>query len=197
MKTLNLTKILSALLLTFLISCNTDNSSDDIMADNESLYTTNSTEYLIYVPSDEILDFDSQFEEDMGVYNLDIDSERESFINVNENKLLIPIQSGYVINSEVNPTDTEIKIKEISAGIKFKLARKNPSSNPNKCQGGCKCGIGFRCGSTKEIGVKVGTSVDFDPEIRDAYAYQFIDTENNYYIFEFTTNIDWEGLDNE
>lgn len=197
MKTLNLVKILSFTLFTFLISCTSNNLNDDIVVDNESLYTTNSTEYLIYVPSEEILDFDLQFEKEMGVHNLDIDSERKSFINVNENKLLIPIQSGYEINSEVNPNDTKIKVKEISAGIKFKLARKNPRSDPNKCQGGCKCGIGFRCGSTKEIGIKVGTSIDFDPEIRDAYAYQFIDTENNYYIFEFTTNIDWEKLDNE
>ena len=152
---------------------------------------------LINVPHDEIFDFDSEFQEEIGVHNLILDHEREAYINIDENRLYIPIQPDYKI---INYSSNLPKVTEVGAGIKFKLARLKPRKNKSKCQGDCKCGIGFRCGSVKHIYIDFETNSidDFNIENREVIAKQLIDTDENYYILEFLTkNINWIELDNE
>jgi len=188
------TKFLIILSVLFFISCDDDNAE---VNDIDSFVKSSNT--IITIPKSELLDFDSAFEREMGVFNLELDVSREAYLDVNQNKLFIPILEGYLIENELqSKSDNKPKIKEVGAGIKFKIARKEPSSNPNRCQGGCKCGVGFRCGSTKYIYVKSNNLEEFDYQTREAVARQFIDTENDFYIFEFTTTgIDWNFLNNE
>lgn len=152
---------------------------------------------LINVPHDEIFDFDSEFQEEIGIHNLILDHERQAYINIGENRIYIPIQPDYDI---VGMSSNFPKVKEVGAGIKFKLARLKPRKDPTKCQGDCKCGIGFRCGSVKHVYIDFETHSigDFNIEDREVIAKQLIDTDGNYYILEvLTTNINWIDLEDE
>ncbi|HLS10895.1 MAG TPA: hypothetical protein VK050_01910 [Flavobacteriaceae bacterium] len=175
-----------------LISC-----SEEQM-DNNLLEVKSKTESsLINVPHDEIFDLDSEFQEEIGVHNLILDHKRQAFINIGENRVYIPIQPDYEI---VGMSSSFPKVTEVGAGIKFKLARLKPSKDPTKCQGDCKCGIGFRCGSVKHVYIDFETySIgNFNIEDREVIAKQLIDTDGNYYILEIlTTNINWIDLEDE
>jgi hypothetical protein len=139
---------------------------------------------------------------------LQIDNSRKSFIDTSENKYYVPILTGYSFVNETlsKSDDDDIKIKEVSVVVKFKIARLNPRKNPSKCQGDCKRGIGFRCGGSVGIKVKKTTAnkdgsandyAEFNYETREAIAKQYINTEENYYVFEFITKIDWKRLNDE
>lgn len=143
------------------------------------------------------MDFDENFERTTKIKNLDLDYTRAVYIDKSKNKLFMPIVKGYSLDRQERYVSDFPKIKEVHGGIKFNLARKYPSENPNNCQGGCKCGIGFRCGSTKSVTIKTEHKVNFDFIDREVVAKQYIDFENDYYILEFVTIIDWDLLGNE
>lgn len=148
----------------------------------------------IVVPHEELMEFDGEFEKTFGIESISLDKKREAYLDTDENKLYVPINENYVIKGVNSKSD----IKEISGGVKIYIARKNPRENPDACQGGCKCGIGFRCGRQYVITIKPKMSTTFDEVKREALAKHYIDTVKNYYIMEFLTkNINWEKLNDE
>lgn len=180
----------SIFFIAFFLSCTS--STDDIKSPRDSFN-------IINVSSDEIMDFGKDFEDEFGIYNLTVDNQRAIFIDIGEDKLYIPVNNGfyYIENSTLNSGNPEIKIKEVHGGIKFTVARKNPREDPSKCKGDCKCGVGFRCGSTKSVKIKLSDKVNFDTVDRVAVGKHYLDFENNYYIIEFVTIMDWKMLQNE
>lgn len=185
--------------LNLITSCSSSNDIEDQSFDpNQKGNSVNVMKRndVIIINHSEVMDFDNVFENESGINNLSLDNQRDVFIDVIENKLYIPINPGYNVN-QPNFDSNVPKIKEVHGGIKFNLARKNASEDPSKCQGNCKCGIGFRCGSTGSVTIKTSHRVNFNPIEREAVAKQFIDIENDYYILEFVTIIDWNKLKNE
>lgn len=153
---------------------------------------------ILIVPENEIMDFDSKFQEDYQIGNLNYDSLRESYLDLDANELFIPIKEGYTLNFAQPDNDIKNPIKEAGAGIKFKIARLNPRENPTKCQGKCKCGVGFKCGNEKYIYAKSNLVESFDFENREASGRVYIDIENNFLIIRFdTVDIPWVILNEE
>lgn len=182
----------------FILTSCAKSESNDYLNQSEIINKT------ITVSKEQTVKFDSDFEKDMGVSNLNIDDSRKSFIDIEENKYYVPILPGYSFEDEtLLKSDEDPEIKEVSVGVKFKIARLNPRNNPAKCQGDCKCGIGFRCGGSATVKIKVSSKSsnndydEFNYETREAIANQYINTKENYYIFEFVTKIDWKRLNDE
>jgi hypothetical protein len=184
-------------LVLFFLSCS--NSIDDFQTTRDDVQVSRDGSNIINVSANEIMNFDKEFENEFGIYDLNVDQQRDIFINISESKLYIPVNSGFSVieNSTLNSGDPKIKIKEIHGGIKFTIARKDPREDPSKCQGNCKCGVGFRCGSTKSVTIKTSDRINFNTDNREAVAKHYLDFENNYYVLEFVTIIDWNLLNNE
>lgn len=189
---------LNPLKLLFIASCLILGSCSDNAEDAINPNDTTKSSNIIIVPENEVMYLDSQFEEDYEMQNLEYDSTREAYIDVDSNEFFIPIQEGYVLNFRQPKNGVKNPVKEIGGGIKYKIARKNPRSNPNKCQGDCKCGIGFRCGNEKYVYVKSNFVESFNFEDREASGKLLVDTENHFLIVRFdTVDIPWLELDNE
>jgi len=192
-------KIFKLLVITMFILTSCEKSGPiDYLKQSEIINNT------ILVSKEQTIEFDSDFERKMGVSNLKIDDSRKSFIDIEENKYYVPILPGYSFEDEaLLKSDDDPEIKEVSVNVKFKIARLNPRENPAKCQGDCKCGIGFRCGGSATVKIKVspkGSNNDYDEfnyDTREAIANQYINTKENYYIFEFIKKIDWKRLNDE
>lgn len=194
-------KFLTFLFLSLCMVLTSCSEEEDINSDentNSVVTTKSELSNTIIVPEQEIMDMDAQFEEDYKIDNLNYDSDRESYINIDANELYVPIQVGYILNLNNPKNGIKNPVKEVGAGIKFNVARKKPRSDPNKCQGDCKCGVGFRCGNSKYIYAKSNNSDHFNFEDREAVGKIFIDEDNHYLIIKFTTqDIPWVELNNE
>jgi hypothetical protein len=188
-------KCIPLLFISLMTSCSNENTSFDSGSDEgQQAKSLN----LLIVDTVEIHDFDEDFEDFLQIDNLMLDSSREAYVDIDANELYIPILEGYVFNSNLKTNNDEFPKVEIGAGIKYKVARKKPRSNPNRCQGDCKCGVGFRCGNDKYVYLKPKSVEQFNLEDRLASGQILIDVVNHYYVVEFDTiGIDWLFLDNE
>jgi hypothetical protein len=153
----------------------------------------------LVLDANEIMDFDNELEDLIGISNLNKDLSRKSFVNIDTDELFIPIIGNFEISdSSVASKDSNFPKLETGGGIKFKVARRYPRANINHCQGDCKCGVGFRCGNEKYIYVKPKSVQTFSQEDRLASGQILIDIESNYLIVSFDTEgINWLTLDSK
>lgn len=176
-----------SLFLLIVQSCESDTSSF-----NENIaITPKSTDNFIVIEPNEALEVERFF---IGETSFNLDETRESYVDVQANTAVFPVITTGL--SEL--AEFEFDEMDLSKGIcvRIKIRRKKASPRPDRCQGDCKCGMGFRCEFARfNTCDENGNPTPRTPALADATI--FYNPNISIITVIFNDPIDWVSLNNE